>query len=77
MDEEKITIRKIDYLEHQLADFSYITIDEEMTKMILINGEFDERLGIKNIGETATSNTNDNTFNLEEITMNSCTKKDF
>ena len=68
--EEKITIRKIDYLEHQLSDFCYITIDEEMTKMILINGDYDERLGMKNIGETATSNTNDNTFTLEEITMN-------
>lgn len=68
--EEKITIRKIDYLQHQLADFCYITIDEEMTKMFLINGDYDERLGMKNIGETATSNTNDNTFALEEITMN-------
>ena len=42
--DEKITIKKIDYLEHQLTDYSYITIDEQMTKMILINGEYDERL---------------------------------
>ena len=70
MGEEKITIRKIDYLEHQLTDYSYITIDEKMTKMILINGEYDERLGLKNVGEMPTSNINDNIFNLEELTMN-------
>ena len=70
MGEEKITIRKIDYLEHQLTDYAYITIDEKMTKMILINGEYDERLGLKNVGEMPTSNINDNIFNLEELTMN-------
>ena len=48
-EDEKITIRKIDYLQHHLADLSYVTIDEKMTKMILVNGEFDEKLGIKNI----------------------------
>ena len=69
--DEKITIKKIDYLEHQLTDYSYITIDEQMTKMILINGEYDERLGLKNIGEIPTSNISDNNiFTLEELTMN-------
>ena len=68
--EEKITIRKIDYLEHQLEDFCYIIIDESMTKMILLNGDYDDRLGMKNIGENGVSSTTDNIFTLEEITIN-------
>ena len=36
-----------------------------------INGEYDERLGLKNIGEIPTSNISDNNiFTLEELTMN-------
>ena len=70
-EDEKITIRKIDYLQHHLADLSYVTIDEKMTKMILVNGEFDEKLGIKNIGELVSSPSNENnTFNLEETSIN-------
>ena len=69
--EEKITIRKIEYLEHSLTDFSYITIDDEMTKMILINGEYDERSGMKNAGDIIpTSNNENNNFTLEELCMN-------
>ena len=71
VDEEKITIKKIDYLEHQLADNCYIIIDEQMNKMILINAEFDDKLGLKNVGELVTSSLNENnTFTLEEISMN-------
>jgi len=71
VDEEKITIKKIDYLEHQIADNCYITIDEQMNKMILINAEFDDKLGLKNVGELVTSSLNENNiFTLEEICMN-------
>ena len=71
VDEEKITIRKIDHLEHQLADNCYITIDEQMNKMILINAEFDDKLGLKNVVELVSSSLNENnTFTLEEISMN-------
>ena len=70
VNEEKITIRKIDLIEHQLADFSNLIIDEEMNKMFLINGEFDERLGLKNAEEITSNSNENNIFNLEEITMN-------
>ena len=71
VDEEKITIKKISLLEHQLVDLSHLIIDEEMKKMFIINAEFDEKLGLKEGGEIPSSSGNDNnTFNLEEISIN-------
>ena len=39
----KVKISNIELLPHKTMEFSYIDINEDLTKMILVNGELDEK----------------------------------
>ena len=65
--EAKIRISSIEPLSHKLMENCHIDIDEEFSKMILINGEFDS----KQAGEgNVTGNKENTTFTLNEICLN-------
>ncbi len=70
--EPKIKIKHIDLLSHKILENSYIDVDDELKKMIIINGEFDEKYGMKQSGDMTTSGgdkNSENTFTLNEISL--------
>ena len=73
-EQTKIKIVSIDILAHKLNETSYVEVDEQLTKMILINGEIDEKYGLKQSGDIILSsgdkNSENNTFTLNEISIN-------
>ena len=72
--ESKIKVINIDQLNHKIMENSYIDVDDELTKMIIINGEFDEKYGLKQSSDLMMSggdkNSESNTFSLNEICLN-------
>ena len=67
--EPKIKISYIELLSHKLMDNCYIDIDDDLSKMILINGELDEKYASKPNGDGILGEKSDNIFNLHEICL--------
>ena len=71
--EPKIKISSIELLSHKLNENSHVDINEDLTKMILINGELDEKYGMKQSGDILISSgdiSENNTFTLKELCIN-------
>ena len=72
--ELKIKIINIELLAHKLNENSHIDIDEDLTKMILVNGEIDEKYGLKQNGDilipSGDKSSENNTFTLNELCIN-------
>ena len=70
----KIKIVNIELLSHKLNENCVIEINDDLTKMILINGESDEKYGLKQNGDillgSGDKNSENNTFTLNEICIN-------
>ena len=65
--ETKLRISNIELLSQKIMDNSYINIDDNLTKMIIVNGELDEKYlstDSKQFGD------NENNFNLQKISLN-------
>ena len=68
--EPKIKIANIELLSHKLNEFSHIDIDDDLSKMILINGEIDEKYGLKQNNDLlGDKNSENNIFSLNEICL--------
>jgi hypothetical protein len=70
--EPKIKVNYIDLLAHKILENCHIDINDELTKMVMINGELDEKYGMKQSGDMMTSGDkkNENIFTLNEISLN-------
>ena len=62
--EPKIKIANIELLSHKLNEFSHIDIDDDLSKMILINGEIDEKYGLKQNNDLLGDNNSENNIFL-------------
>ena len=65
--ETKLRISNIELLSQKIMDNSYITIDDNLTKMVIVNGELDEKYlssDSKQFGD------NENNFDLQKISLN-------
>ena len=75
--EIKIKLSNIELIPQKIEDNCFIYIDEDLTKMIMVTGELDEKNSYtlnKQIGENNVISLNDkkyeNNFNLEKMTIN-------
>ena len=71
--ETKIKIINIDFLSHKIIETSHIETDDELNTMIIVNGEFDEKYGLKQSGDLTAlggDKNSENNFTLNEIAIN-------